>query len=418
MLATGIGDNRLRSATSVLFLAGIFLATAGPLLLPTRSFLLIALGMVVVTVFQTPQALKIHSIDVLVLFFLGTLLISGFVTGEPGGHYWEIVRWLSLAVIAKLAVALYPKPHLALGIAAQGLLLAGIALASNIASTGFSWVLDFRLESEFIHKNDLGAMIGLAIITLLAVAPTWWGGTTVRSLGVLSVAVLGITLLYLQSLAAVGATAIGVASMVLWWMLRASPPFLRKIGLGLIWLLPALVVALGQALGIFTALGKRSDLYGRIDIWSFTRPDWSDHWLFGHPGGYWTAERTNAFAEKEGFDTTVSDNSFLDLFLNYGLLTLLVFLILIAWILARSGRNFVHDSREPIWPTVAILFLLTISFFNSTLFSPMFFIILAVLICSSPASKGNNETQHSQPEGLVAPDTLSRSESTSKTPRK
>lgn len=145
-----------------------------------------------------------HSPDVLLLLFLGTLLIAGFVTGGSGGHYWEIIRWLAIMAIAKFAIALYSRLHVALAIAAQGPILAGITVTSSVASIGFSWVLDFRLDSEFMHKNDLRAMVGLAIITLLAVTPAWWSAITNRMFGLLAITALGTTLLYLQSLAAVG----------------------------------------------------------------------------------------------------------------------------------------------------------------------------------------------------------------------
>jgi len=368
----------------VVFLAAVFLLTVGPLLLPTRAFLLIGLGLVVVAAVHAPQSLVFGSRDAFFLIFFASLTGAAFFTGASLDEFLEITRWVGLGVIAKLAVALFSRNQVAAAIVAQGLMVSAITLATNIARDQFSWVFRFQLESEFIHKNDAGAVIGIALLALFAIRPVWWTTISLRALGSSLILVLSVIVIYLQSLAAFGAVIIGIASLLLWSMLRSAPITIRKLGLGLIWSLPVLVVTLAQALGVFVALGKRNDFFGRLDIWAFTLPDWSEHWLFGHPGGYWTTERTEAFAANAGFSVSASDNSFLDVFLNHGLISLVAFIALIGWALFGGARALLHDPEAKIWSTVSILFICTISFFNSTLLSPMFFTLLAILIYRSP----------------------------------
>lgn len=378
---------QMASLGSFLFLLGTFAVTFGPLLLPTRGFVLLTLGMIAVVVVHSPRSLLFDSRDILIALFIASLLGSALLTGASANLVLEVVRWVSLSVLAKLAVMIFSRQLVALVFSTQSIVLAGFILASNVVANQLSWVSKLALDSTFMHKNDSAAIIGLGVITLVACRSLWPRTRLREAFGVVALLMLTFTLFYLQSLAALGATAVSLASLVLWRLLRGCSPTKRSVGLGLVWSLPVLTTTLGQFLGVFEALGKRNDFSGRLDIWAFTLPDWSTHWLFGHPGGYWTLERQETFAGSSGFSVGASDNSFLDVFLNNGVFALITLIGLIGATLWKSASKLIRDPQELLWPTVSILFISTMSFFNSTLLSPMFFTLLMVLIYLSPVRK-------------------------------
>jgi len=83
---------------------------------------------------------------------------------------------------------------------------------------------------------------------------------------------------------------------------------------------------------------------------------------------------------------TVSDNSFLDIFLNQGVIPLLVLATLLGWVTVRAFGKLQSQVPHSYLFEIVLLYLVVISFFSSTLLSPYLLLPfgVAILAVESP----------------------------------
>jgi len=371
---------------AVLSMVSIIALTTGGLLAPTSAFLTLALVLWTM-VFLTFGRVRVEWFDALVVTFILSLGLGEALIDPSVNDFAELVRWLSLAAIARALTVMFPLRLIACAFLAFGVGLVAVLTLDAVTGSGGGSFDSWQVVTGLLHKNDAAAVVGIAVLS-----GVWLLLREVRSLRLPTSAMLGILLLVLslflvllESLAALGATAIGLVSLLLaQWAAKLSPAWRASWGVGFFFF-PVLSITVAQVTGVFALLGKRSDFFGRFDIWSYTVQDWGTVWLWGSPGSYWTPERGEELAAQTGsvVQMTISDNSFLDVFLNQGVFALA---LLIAVIAAAVG-GVIHKAQSPesnsFFGEIVLILILTISFFNSTLLSPLFFLMSMLMLFGS-----------------------------------
>jgi len=376
-------------ASSVVFLVGLFMATLGPFLIPTLAFLLLALLLFLVA-FSRQGLPKFSLMDALLLIFIVTLFMGELVTDLSPDEALEFVRMLSIVAIARHLVPIFGLANALFAFAVHATVVASLASVPALVGSDLSVLEGTKLVTLFMHKNDVAAIVGLGIAALWYLISTevYQKTRLVLLVGVAILVYLLVHLVALDSLTALGATGICMVlvtgSVLVHRLPRGWRISLLPISLGLV---PAALLA-GQVLGVFERLGRRSNFHGRMDIWSFTVKDWGQYWLLGAPNGYWNPQRSAEFDASTSLvgPMTVSDNSFLDIFLNQGVIPLLVLATLLGWVTVRAFGKLQSQVPHSYLFEIVLLYLVVISFFSSTLLSPYLLLPfgVAILAVESP----------------------------------
>lgn len=253
----------------------------------------------------------------------------------------------------------------ALGIAALLSLVFGLALPSYGVSSDPLFQGDW--QGIYNHKNALGSDMSLAAVVFLILATSsgrrrWlaWGGF-----------VLAVCLILLSD---------SKTALVVLLVLLALWPIYRSLRWRYTLALPFLIFAVLSGGGVATwlasnadvvlgTLGRDTTLTGRTELWSLV---WDKVWerpLLGYGySGFWLGLEGESASIwlATGSEVPAADNGFLDLWLNLGLLGVLVFvagfsaafLKAAAW--ARASRM-----SEGIWPCIFLTFVLLYSISES-----------------------------------------------------
>lgn len=394
---TEIGSGKLRGEALVptLFLASLLLITLGPFLASTLSFVSLALLLQVVALSHVPKR-PISVVDLLLVFFVFSLEAGEIVTNPNLDNGLELIRWLAILLIARNLIPIFGTRAVLTSfvILAMGLSLTMvISLGFNLGLAMFD---ESRIAPLFMHKNDLGTLVGIGSIALFSrLLQTQRSGRTAQKMVEwVSFGFLQLTLFFLDSLTALGASLLGLIGLVLVRVSRHSSPPRRRLALLGYLASPFLAVVIGQVSGLFERLGRRSDFHGRLEIWAFTVSDWGGLWAFGAPGNYWTAERSRAFDESTPLVGPVmaSDNSFLDIFLDHGILPLVILVAIVVFWLVRLFRPGPNGTCANSFAFSAILYyLLVTSFFSSTLLSPYIFLPFGTALFACASTETSNQ---------------------------
>ncbi|WEO78143.1 O-antigen ligase family protein [Cryobacterium sp. SO2] len=183
------------------------------------------------------------------------------------------------------------------------------------------------IEGIVASRNLLGF---IALLALIVFAVQLAAGTVARGRGIFWVAV-ALVLLWLTRSATVSVALVAVVIALLFalWARRLPPLGRRPLYLTFAAALAALVIGVvafsSTLLGL---LGKSEDLTGRFDIWNSVidlagqRPVWGWGWV-----SYWApwVEPFNGLAVRKGVQYLQAHNAWLDVWLQLGILGLIVF---------------------------------------------------------------------------------------------
>ena len=227
------------------------------------------------------------------------------------------------------------------------------------------------IEGIVASRNLLGF---LALLALIVFAVQLRAGLVARGRGILWVSVAIVMLWFTRSATVtVALAAVAVALLFALWARRLPPLGRRPLYLTAVAALAAAVVGLvGFSSTLLGLLGKSDDLTGRFDIWGSViglaseRPLWGWGWV-----GYWVpwVEPFDGLAVRKGVEYLQAHNAWLDVWLQVGILGLIVFGALVlstlwrSWFLAvdrpRLGVNdtatYTVSSLLPLLLTVALL---------------------------------------------------------------
>jgi exopolysaccharide production protein ExoQ len=239
----------------------------------------------------------------------------------------------------------------------------GADLVSGDSTTSFGVPAYSSIEGWhgiFNHKNDLGAMMALAILV------EWYfpaQSTVSRVARLLWLPLYGVLLLLSDSMTALASVTLAILLMY------AFKAFRYQYGL----LVPALLVGLllfggflmlnaGSASGALKALGRSSDLSGRMELWHSVIAMIHKKPMLGYGfSGFWRgASDESAVVETQiGWSPVYAHNGYLEITLSLGVIGLLLF----AWFVLTGIKRTLFLSRmaessADLWPLAFLAFFL------------------------------------------------------------
>ncbi|ANP71608.1 O-antigen ligase family protein [Cryobacterium arcticum] len=231
------------------------------------------------------------------------------------------------------------------------------------------------IEGIVASRNLLGF---IALLALIVFAVQLVGGTVTRWRGIFWVAV-ALVMLWLTRSATVSVALVAVAVALLFalWARRLPPLGRRPLYVTAAAALAAAVVGLvAFSSTLLSLLGKSEDLTGRFDIWSRViglageRPVVGWGWV-----SYWApwVEPFNGLAVRKGVQYLQAHNAWLDVWLQLGILGLIVFAALTlstlwrAWFLAVDRPRLGVADTEPFSVVSLLPLLLTVALLAQSL---------------------------------------------------
>jgi exopolysaccharide production protein ExoQ len=300
----------------------------------------------------------------------------------------RLLRWaLAIAAVLSLAFALA---------------LPSYGVQSDIDGQGWRGI--------YSHKNTLGSIMALSTLVFLLRALTsrkrrWVAGAgLILSFGLVifsnSVSSLVVCVLLLALLPVYRA---------LRWRITLAVPFLISA-----WLLGGGVVMWGlyNAETILGALGRDITLTGRTNLWPLVITMISQRpWLGYGYSGFWEADKGAYFSfALNGFQPTSAHNGFLDLWLQLGLLGVLVFVLsfLLAFLRAAAWAR-LSKATEGLWPLMYLTFMLLHSVSESSILirNDIYWTLYTAAVFSLPArqdSAGSTGGEKQTHQRAVTPD--------------
>ncbi|MFT2816889.1 O-antigen ligase family protein [Leifsonia sp. A12D58] len=268
----------------------------------------------------------------------------------------------------------------------SGLLLdipiAFLDIRGNIAFLG-------PIEGIFGSRNTLALVALIAVVTF---AIEWRAKSVRRSVAIASTVLAAICLLLSRSpVISVVAAAVGVAALALFWLRRtpAEKRWMLQIGLASAALVSA-VVAWVSRTRILAALHAGSEFDVRYELW---REMWQLIKLHPLEGWGWAGFWPKAASPYGWLDYTTKQahssglNAFFDVYLQLGLVGLIIFLALVtlafvrSWLLASDKRPLVY-----VWPALILVILLATSAAESTILVEFGWVLF--IICAVKAAQG------------------------------
>lgn len=302
----------------------------------------------------------------LAVSYLGLLLLlfhpkQAFATARRGALPWLIIGWVGLSLTWSVLPAITLRRALALLLASMyGLLLAvryspptvlkmlGIALAVIVWTSLISvwlfpewavmiWPHPGAWQGVLYHKNALGrtCVLALLVFWVLYIIEK---GMARNAWAISSVAAL---ILLIGSRSTTSWIVILLLALV--WLLlrffRRLPPLMRPAvcSLGIAGVLPVLLMVPGYLEEILGFFGKDLTLTGRIPLWRSLIPLILERPLVGYGyGAFWAGDPSVAIRASFWW-AKQAHNGYLDLWLEIGLIGILISIMLLLHTLTQAG---------------------------------------------------------------------------------
>jgi exopolysaccharide production protein ExoQ len=283
----------------------------------------------------------------------------------------------------------------------------GMDLVASDSTTSFGVPAYSSVEGWhgiFNHKNDLGAMMALAILV------EWYfpAHTTLsRVARVLWLPVYVVLLLLSDSITALTSVMLAILLMYAFRAFRFQYGLLAPaFFIGVLLSGAFLMLNAGSMSGALKALGRSSDLSGRIDLWHWVVAMILKRPMLGYGfSGFWRgASDESAVVETQiGWSPVYAHNGYLEITLSLGVIGLLLF----AWFVCTGIKRTVSlsklaESSADLWPLAFLAFFLihnltecTILFQNNLEWG----LCVATVVGSDPRLAFNPDTE-SPPEEL------------------
>jgi exopolysaccharide production protein ExoQ len=269
-----------------------------------------------------------------------------------------------------------------LGLAAVLSLGAGLLLPE----AGLDHRFDGAWRGVFGHKNGMGKAMALAAVLFALLAREARG--TARAWTYAGFVLAAALVLLSRSTSALVALA---AMLALLPLIRAAHRRSPLVVLGpLAIACVAAVVAGGTGArsdSVFAVLGRDATLTGRTELWEAVLGSIGKRTALGYGyGGFWhTAAESESLFAAIGWRAWHAHNAFLDLWLNLGLVGVLVFGAALAWTLARALRALrIAPDAQHVWPLALLAFLLLTNLTESRLVEAnnLYWVLLCAVACA------------------------------------
>jgi exopolysaccharide production protein ExoQ len=290
---------------------------------------------------------------------------------------WLGARYSPRALMSLVAAALGLAAALSLG---AGLLLPEVGLDHRF---------DGAWRGVFGHKNGMGKAMVLAAVLFALLAREARGAARLRMFAAFILAAA--LVLLSRSTSALVALA---AMLALLPLIRAAH---RRSPLVLLGPLAAACVAAvvvggtgARTESVFAAFGKDATLTGRTELWEAVLGSIGQRTALGYGyGGFWhTAAESESLFAAIGWRAWHAHNAFLDLWLNLGLVGLVLFVAALAWTLARAVRAVrIAPDAQHAWPLALLAFLLLTNLTESRLVEAnnVYWVLLCAVACAPTA---------------------------------
>lgn len=306
------------------------------------------------------------------------VVLSPFWSNTPGETWLEIMPLLRITLFGLYLAARYSLREIlqlvgwALGMAAALSFLFGALLPSyGVMGRGYigqsqDWTHEGSWRGIYIHKVVLGSMMSLSILVSLYL--TSWKNP-LRPLALIALPVAAISLMMSTTKAALAALIVVLCCIPFYRSLRWKPKQLvafLSVGLPLIGVVLGTLV--GNADGLFQAIGKDTTLSGRTEIWPLVIENIEKQPWFGY--GYdsfwqngWEGPAANVWVYlPRGFEPPHAHNGFLDILLSFGMVGFVVFLlnvIVFGGLAIRWARA--HPTSEGLVPLLLLTFMVLVN---------------------------------------------------------
>ncbi len=306
--------------------------------------------------FLLPLASALWSVDadmtlLRTLMLLGTSAFGLFV----GWHYerHRLIRLLAIGVSVNLCVSAF-----------MIVAVPSIGIDNTAAWTG-TWV------GAFMHKNGLGAAVGVAIVILCYAIPTSTGA--LRLVFAMMLGLAAVLLLGSRSATALVVTIVALLLILGFWLWRSAPGLVVATLLASALAVPLLVVIFaGQSEAVFAllldSLEKDVTVHGRTEIWALVWPYVTDRfWLgygygsFWQPGFPWFGQ----LQARLNYAPHYSHNGLVELWIAGGVLTVSTAMLVYLGALAKAALLAVRE-RTQLDAAFAFVFLVSFALRNLT----------------------------------------------------
>lgn len=383
-------DRLLRSPTSwrhgaTLLIVGIILYgrpqnVTGEVILLTASML----SVVALLNGRTPQVWPLGP-----WMFVSLTVISSFWSDNPGATFrYAVSAVVALFVAAQIASSLpYPLFIKLLDHTTRALVLACVLLAIIFPHIGLHNDLHAgALRGIYVHKNGMGFMLILALVSLLA--NRWQGGVGKTSLAAWGV-LYTTCLIWSES---VGALALAVAALgifgIVRWLSRedASHRGLIVVIISCFASIVAILAVSGIS-QIFELVGKDLTFTNRIYIWQGVIEAWRQHLWLGYGWANILGDRADAAAtisQYAGYSVTSTHNGYLATALQLGIVGLAIMVLILGSLFFRILKLTLEaPTAYSTWMALMLLVLILGDFLETRAMVNIGWFLLCLIACYS-----------------------------------
>jgi exopolysaccharide production protein ExoQ len=163
------------------------------------------------------------------------------------------------------------------------------------------------------------------------------------------------------------------------------------------------------AQAVYAALGKDATLTGRTELWEAVLGSIGQRAGLGYGyGAFWhTAAESESLFAAIGWRAWHAHNAFLDLWLNLGVLGVLLFTALFVWAATAALRRLRGGAdAEAVWPLALLAFTLLTNLTESRLLEPnnLYWILFCAVVCA-PALRRADAGGPAEDSEVAAPPT-------------
>ena len=270
-------------------------------------------------------------------------------------------------------------------------------------------------KGAFYHKNKLGMMMAMAVITFVVARPEKLRGTLSKGLTAMA-ALLALVLLYKShASSAIISLAAAVAAQPIWYLFQ-----LRKkvVTVALLLGYPLAAVVMGLIIAyssqVFAMLGKDATLSGRDTLWAGVLDAIRLRPVLGYGyGAFWNQVGGTIILvrERTTFQAIHAHNGYLNLMLHLGVVGLVVFLVFLIRCVVLSiqeGRR-IHNMPAR-WYFTFIVYMVVTNLTESQIIEQWYFLwltLVAFYVTFSIERSQRSEAAEALPIAVEQPSQLS-----------
>lgn len=306
-------------------------------------------------------------------FFLSVWILTDLPWASPLTSFDQTLQRIGFVAIAFL-LSFFPPVQVLTSYTLAGLYISFSAIPLLVYEPQQAIFQAEGLSGWFHDNNQFGQVVGLTFVAAVsAFLFAFKKSSRASFLAFFGALLLGVFLMFSNSLTPIGAAAIAIISGLIGSRLNSLPnipvPLAGFVGVSV----PLVIVVILNSLGAFSLVGRSTNFHGRAEIWSALLPVLPE-FLFGVDGGIWNTDTGRSISESIGFSPESAHNSFLELYLSAGVFPFALFMVMIGHVVVVSSRGTLALDSRQIGFGITLIYILVHSFFESSLWSNFLFL--------------------------------------------